>query len=1130
MTSAPIDNIDHKFMELLFPKYLLSQPVSYYLWMIYLDNRSLFKNNLDLSDTSLLNDDLSYITSSINNLNQNDLITMKKLHETNNLSNNNFLYNNNKNFQNFNGKLNTELKKKLWRRLNQLNVIGTLSFDSINDNYLIEVYKYFYPGNMNLSFNLSNNLITDDLKDDIDMSQKVKSEIDILTEYQRRHNNNTEGDEDDDEQIMDDDDDDDDDEEEEEDIDVDEEEDSEGSENSSMSEDDVGNIQVEIDTSVNDDIEQLQIENSENDIEMETESTNQTQITLNGDNDNNVAESVASNSYSHSHTTDESSNLSRQFKKGRISTSTNFENSQVNKSLNSISNRSNFSGSNNSEDVELTINETMKKQKENPYPHHFYQKIGYFLPYKWVSPFYDRLKLSDDGFSKLTVESKFSNHSTNDPSNINVQPYSNSSISENTSSLSGMNVSPNSNFDPVHDNGSSSNSNHSSLNRLRSSMHNANKKDEYSVTWANHFIPSNKLGIYYYEIEVLNTNKPNNPASNIIVGYKYWSDKTSINSDDLSGAPIGSINSSEIYSIEGTAFNNEGIIGAGSIRSSNIRGQSTNINQMSNRTGHIISTPQSVRRSSFLEVEATMEIPNNYIEHSDETSTKELDEDFMGYCGIDGKLVAGSESKDYSKPYGCHDIIGCGINYVNGTLFFTRNGVMLGTAFDDCHDCNFIPYIALKSGSSVKTNFGMFEEFAFDIDGYQDEWKAICYKHIFQTVDTPDILNEYATKNDLPKNKKKQKGANTRRKHSTEDEGEEEDDSVNPDNNNDTIRSVDDFMDTSDEADDDNNDERNVDQNMISSDDEDITSNGQISNGNDSTYSSNRLSNNVNISNTLNENEFVVKEFRYDEESNILRKPNTDKINNLQAGDGSLLGTLNTMINDYLIHEGLIDVAKGFLTDLKKEALDLEDNRKELEAINHNERQIIAEENNLRIRQELRRLINEKNISKCIECINKNLPQLLIKNIDLYFELRKAEYIMMIKGIPEKKFTINQVINEGQVLTQEFVHNKTVKEKYRNKFQKELINISSLLAYENPLTEAPEEVTIYLSSEYLHDRLFRMINESILQYLHRVNSCVLGDLVDYTRGMILTLQNVDYSNTSKNKYFKLLNLDEDILS
>ena len=56
-----------------------------------------------------------------------------------------------------------------------------------------------------------------------------------------------------------------------------------------------------------------------------------------------------------------------------------------------------------------------------------------------------------------------------------------------------------------------------------------------------------------------------------------------------------------------------------------------------------------------------------------------------GYHGDDGHLFIGSNvGKPFGPKYGVGDVIGCGINFVRGTAFFTKNGDWIGASSCCC--------------------------------------------------------------------------------------------------------------------------------------------------------------------------------------------------------------------------------------------------------------------------------------------------------------------------------------------------------------------------------------------------------------------------------------------------------------
>lgn len=543
--------------------------------------------------------------------------------------------------------------------------------------------------------------------------------------------------------------------------------------------------------------------------------------------------------------------------------------------------------------------------------------------------------------------------------------------------------------------------------RLRNSF-SGSQKNDFAVTWANNPLPLNKLGIYYYEIKVLSvTSSQGAQNSNIIVGFKQWSgsnpENASQGTDNEQSSSVSSENS-----------------GIGSGLRSSLRGRGT-------------AETSGVNEESSL---------------GNKTG---LEEGFLGYCGNDGSITAGSQYKSYSKSYGRDDVIGCGVNYVNGTIFFTKNGVCLGAAFTDFHDVTLIPYIALRPGNSVRTNFGLYEEFVLDIVGYQDRWKAKAYKHIFKSIDSNEVPDEF-------------------------------------------------------ESDDEEGDLAQAEGDICMDDDAENSATAQR------VYT-------------------VLQDSKYLDDQ--LVKPDVDKLNTLSTGDESIPSTLHTMISDYLIHEGLIDVAKGFLKDLKKDLVQDSDEGRGDMVIRHNERQIVKEEKNLKIRQDLRRFITSGNVTHCLEYIDTHLPGLLSENVELLFELKLAQYLLTIKNY--KDVQIGKIVERGQELSKQFVYDETVPQLLREKFRTQLSNVSALLAYEDPVNESTDELSAYLSSEYLQDRLFQIVNTSVLVFLHKNSECELENVIRYTRAMLGTLMNFDADgsvvhNGTELRCYKVLNIDQDLLN
>lgn len=573
-----------------------------------------------------------------------------------------------------------------------------------------------------------------------------------------------------------------------------------------------------------------------------------------------------------------------------------------------------------------------------------------------------------------------------------------------------------------------------SSNRTNARQSFSNKmKSDFAVTWANNVIAPSVLAIYYYEIRVINiTISEGVQNGSIIVGFKDHSEIEKEDSESLA--------------------------------------RSTQESSTSSRS-HIASRNAIGIRTSGVSLNGRLSG-----EDISDSTKNELGAGIYGYCGIDGNILGESEHKSYAKPFGRDDVIGCGVNFIDGSIFFTKNGTYLGPAYQGIENITLIPYIALKSTNSVATNFGLYEEFIFDIVGYQEKWKTNSYKHIFKTIEKARITD--FEKIDLK--------------------------NIFPSTVNSNDRSA---MDIDDQI--------------------ELIDNSQgVSNSKHNT--ANREYN----------DQFFMRDSRLND--GVLSKPETPTINNINTNDDSLQSLLKTVVNDYLVHEGLIDVAKGFLNDLKEDSIigdisiDYIDRNQQV--LKHNEKQIVQEEKNLIVRQNVRRLINGGNIIECISYIHTEFPTLLEDDIELDFEMNLANYQNSI--LLSKVDDIEAVILSANHLTSTFVYNQNIPLNTRMLFKEKFDIVSSILSYEDPINEAPEELFNYLSHDFLKDKLFQIINNAILKHLQKAKYNSLENMIKYTRGMLSTLnENESGSSISDNdrtkndyKYYKIINLDEDLLN
>ncbi|CAI4215199.1 unnamed protein product [Parascedosporium putredinis] len=104
-----------------------------------------------------------------------------------------------------------------------------------------------------------------------------------------------------------------------------------------------------------------------------------------------------------------------------------------------------------------------------------------------------------------------------------------------------------------------------------------------------------------------------------------------------------------------------------------------------------------------------------------------------GYHGDDGKCFNNNNSgKVYGPKFTAGDVVGCGVNFNAGYIFFTRNGDNLGAAFQDVKG-KLYPSVGLKKyGEHVRVNFGQIP-FVFDIDGMMAREKRRIHDEIWKT-------------------------------------------------------------------------------------------------------------------------------------------------------------------------------------------------------------------------------------------------------------------------------------------------------------------------------------------------------------------------------------------------------------
>ncbi|KAG6333286.1 hypothetical protein ID866_5804 [Astraeus odoratus] len=91
-----------------------------------------------------------------------------------------------------------------------------------------------------------------------------------------------------------------------------------------------------------------------------------------------------------------------------------------------------------------------------------------------------------------------------------------------------------------------------------------------------------------------------------------------------------------------------------------------------------------------------------------------------GYHGDTATVCSGEKNgTSFGSVFGVGDIIGCGIDFSQNKVFYTKNGALLGTVFDNVgKDGDIFPAVGLcHTLESVKANFGQ-EPFKYDIEDH----------------------------------------------------------------------------------------------------------------------------------------------------------------------------------------------------------------------------------------------------------------------------------------------------------------------------------------------------------------------------------------------------------------------------
>ncbi|RYP08536.1 hypothetical protein DL764_001867 [Monosporascus ibericus] len=101
-----------------------------------------------------------------------------------------------------------------------------------------------------------------------------------------------------------------------------------------------------------------------------------------------------------------------------------------------------------------------------------------------------------------------------------------------------------------------------------------------------------------------------------------------------------------------------------------------------------------------------------------------------GYHGGDGGLFEYSSNNDYPQSigpkWGMGDIVGCGIDFSRCTIFYTKNGELLGEGFRDVKSSRVFPCVGLYAeGPTIRANFGLDDAmpFKYDLGRFEEDCK-----------------------------------------------------------------------------------------------------------------------------------------------------------------------------------------------------------------------------------------------------------------------------------------------------------------------------------------------------------------------------------------------------------------------
>lgn len=134
-----------------------------------------------------------------------------------------------------------------------------------------------------------------------------------------------------------------------------------------------------------------------------------------------------------------------------------------------------------------------------------------------------------------------------------------------------------------------------------------------------------------------------------------------------------------------------------------------------------------------------------------------MDSNSWGYHSDDGRTMSCQSLNSTGGPgFGLGDIVGCGFDFTNNCIFYTKNGIELSpttvnltrlTTARGNSRAKHYPCIGFKPTVSLRTNFGE-DEFHYDIDQYVQRRKSSVLKNIKSSDMLPQTDSAVGLKED----------------------------------------------------------------------------------------------------------------------------------------------------------------------------------------------------------------------------------------------------------------------------------------------------------------------------------------------------------------------------------------------